>query len=106
MDLNIFYKAVYTWFKNNKPFKDRAVFRIERKIPLRRVVGKLRAEEIHSIISDKYPDVQKGEKDYPGLFQKCLTEYLREISSEEMEEMEKIRDEWQLAAPPVDIQLK
>jgi hypothetical protein len=23
-----------------------------------------------------------------------------------MEEMEKIRDEWQLAAPPVDIQLK
>lgn len=32
--LTFFYQAVYTWFKNNKPFEDRQVFRLERKIPL------------------------------------------------------------------------
>jgi len=27
-------QAIHTWFKNNKPYKDHSVFKLERKIPL------------------------------------------------------------------------
>ena len=61
-----FFKAVYTWLKNHKPLRDRQVFKMERKIPLRQVVGKVRAAEIEEIISTNNPDLRKGDKSYPG----------------------------------------
>jgi hypothetical protein len=100
------FKAVFTWFKNNKPYKDRAVFKLERKIPVRRVIGKLKADEIDELVATVAPDVQKGDKQYPGHFQKALTDLKNSMSAEEMEEMEKIRDEWQNVGPPIDIRLK
>ncbi len=101
-----FLQAVYTWFKNNKPFKDRAVFKLERKIPLRRVIGKMRAEEIHDRVKAMNPDVEKGDKGYPGHFQKALTAIMEELTDEELEEMEATRAEWQKSGPPIDVQLK
>ena len=38
------HQSVFTWFKNHKPFRDRKVFRLQRKTPLRRVVGKLKED--------------------------------------------------------------
>jgi hypothetical protein len=62
-------QAVYTWFKNNKPYKDRAVFKLERKIPLRHVIGKLKAEHLHEMVKALNPDIEKGDKTYLGHFQ-------------------------------------
>jgi hypothetical protein len=99
-------QAVYTWFKNNKPYRDRAVFKLERKIPLRRVVGKLRADQIHDLVKDTNPEVEKGHQAYPGCFQKALTRLMMELTEEEMEEMETVRLEWQISGPPIDVRLK
>ena len=99
-------QAVYTWFKNNKPYKDRAVFKLERKIPLRRIVGKLKANEIHEVVVAANPEVEKGDKNYPGHFQKGLTAIMKALTTEEMEDMERIREEWQNAGPPIDVRLK
>jgi signal recognition particle subunit SEC65 len=100
------FQAVYTWFKNNKPLKDRAVFKLERKIPLRRVVGKLKAEELSLLVKTMAPDIEKGDKRYPGHFQKALTRIMEDLTDEEMEEMEAVRDEWQATGPPIDVRLK
>jgi hypothetical protein len=97
---------VYTWFNNNKPFKDRAVFKLERKTHVRHVVGKLKADHIDAMISADNPDVKKGDKSYPGLFQKAVSKYIKDLSDEEREEMEKVRDEWQASGPPIDVQLR
>jgi len=82
------------------------VFKMERKIPLRRVVAKLKAEDIHEIVESTHPDIPKGNKEYPGLFQKAVTEYVREMSDQEAREMEQIRMEWQDSGPPEDVQLR
>lgn len=97
---------MYTWFKNNKPYKDRAVFKLERKIPLRRVVGKLRADQIHEMVTAMDPDVKKGHQAYPGCFQKALTSLMKELMEDEMEEMETVCSEWQVSGPPIDVRLK
>lgn len=97
---------MHTWFKNNKPYKDRAVFKLERKIPLRHVIGKLKADEIHEKVVAADPDVEKGDKTYPGHFQKGLTSVMNALTKEEMEEMERIREEWQNVGPPIDVRLK
>ena len=99
-------QAVHTWFKNNKPFKDKAVFKMERKIPLRRVVAKLKTDEIHRAVSTAHPDIEKGDKKYPGYFQKAVTKHISEMTKVETDEMGRIRDEWQNKGPPLDVQLK
>jgi len=97
---------VHTWFKNNKPFKDRQVFRLERKIPLRRVVGKLKSTEIREIIEETSPNLPKGDKSYPGLYQQAVTQYMSQMSKEERKEMEEVLEEWQSQGPPLDVRLK
>jgi len=99
-------QAVHTWFKNNKPYKDRSVFKLKRKIPLRRVIGKLKADEIHEMVMLSTPDVEKGDKAYPGHFQKSLTALMKDLTTEELEEMEGLRDKWQKDGPPIDVRLK
>jgi len=97
---------VHTWFKNNKPYKDRSVFKLERKISIRRVVGKIRADQLHALTLEKAPNIKKGDKEYPGVFQKSLTEYMSGMNDEEKEEMERKRTEWQESGPPMDIRIK
>ena len=97
---------MHTWLKNNKPFKDKAVFKLERKLSLRQVVAKLRADDIHQKILVNNMDVQKGDKDYPGLFQQALTEWMKGLSDAEVEELETTRKEWQEIGPPMDVRLK
>jgi hypothetical protein len=79
---------------------------MERKIPLRRVIGKLRSAAIHDIVAEKNPDVPRGDKSFPGLFQHALTAYMADLSPEELEEMEQTRQEWQSSGPPIDVRLK
>jgi hypothetical protein len=79
---------------------------LERKIPLRRVIGKLKADEIGEIVAATAPDVRKGDKGYPGHFQKALTGLMKSLSEEELEEMEGIREEWQTVGPPIDVHLR
>src|ERR1700716_760157 len=108
-------KAVNTWLKNNKPYKERAVFRLERKIPLRRVVAKLEADRIDQMVREKDPDAQsgdqtypgkfQGDQTYPGKFQKVLTKLMDGLSEQERSEYEKVREEWQEKGPPMDVQL-
>lgn len=97
---------MYTWFKNNKPFKDRAVFKLERKIPLRRVVAKLKADEVHETVKAQDPDIEKGDKAYPGQFQRALTSIMDAMSPEDLAEMETVRAEWQETGAPIDVRLK
>jgi len=52
------------------------------------------------------PDVQKGARNYPGLFQKALSRYMEGMEKTEMEEMEHILTEWQASGPPTDVRLK
>jgi hypothetical protein len=99
-------QAIHRWFKNNRPFKDRAVFRLERKIPLRRVVGKIKASDIQRMVASKNPDIEKGDKSYPGLFQKALTRYMDGMDETEKDQLVKIRGEWQESGPPLDVQLR
>ena len=82
------------------------MFKLERKIPLRRVVGKAKAAEINDRVTSKHPDLQKGDKRYPGLYQQVLTEYMRDMSDEDTQEMEELRAEWQAEGPPLDVRLK
>ena len=96
----------YTWFKNNKPYKDCSVFKLERKIPLRRVIGKLKANEIHEMVMLSTPDVEKGDKAYLGHFQKSLMALMKDLTTEELEEMEGLQDKWQKDGPPIDVRLK
>lgn len=52
------------------------------------------------------PEMHKGNKAYPGHFQKALTALMKNLTDDELEEMEKIRVEWQTAGPPIDVRLK
>jgi hypothetical protein len=79
---------------------------MERKIPLRRVIAKLRTDEIHTSVLADHPDIEKGDKSYPGCFQKAVTKYMSELGAEEREKMEKIRTEWQNSGPPLEVRLK
>ena len=63
-------------------------------------------DEIHKSVLADYPDMEKGDKSYPGCFQKSVTKYISELSSEETEEMEKVRTEWQNSGPPLEVRLK
>ena len=80
------------------------MFKLERKIPVRRVVAKLKATEIQESVAEKHPDVERGSKEYPGLFQKSLTGYIKNMGGEELKKMEEIRAEWQENGPPPDVQ--
>jgi len=102
----IFCQTINVWLKNNKPFKNRAVFRLERQIPVRRVVAKLRRNEIEALVGAEYPNVQKGSHEYPGIYQKTLTKYIAEMSKEELKEMAVVRADWQESGPPLDVQLQ
>ena len=99
-------QAVNTWLKNNKPYKERAVFRLERKIPLRRVVAKLEGDRIDQMVTEQDPEAERDEKSYPGKFQKALTSYIDGLTEEERSEYEKVREEWQEKGPPKDFQLR
>jgi len=79
---------------------------LERKIPLRRVVAKLKADELQEMVKTLNPDMERGDKAYPGYFQKALTAMMKDMSSEELEEMETTRAEWQEAGPPIDVRLR
>ena len=92
--------------KNNKPFKERAVFKLERKLSDRRIVGKLHADRVDATIKAKSPDLEVGDKSYPGLYQRALTEVMQGLTDEEMEEVEKTKEEWQESGPPIDMRLK
>lgn len=100
------FKAVNNWLKNHRPFKERQVFKLERKIPLRRVVGKLKAAEIEAIISEKHADLPKGDKTYPGVYQQAVTEVMSQMSEEEMKRMQEQLAEWQTEGPPLDLRIK
>jgi hypothetical protein len=82
------------------------VFKLERKIPLRRVVGKEKAAEINEIISSQHPDLHKGDKSYPGIYQQAVTEVMRNMSDEDTQEMRELQAEWQAEGPPLDVRLK
>jgi hypothetical protein len=79
---------------------------LERKLSLRQVLAKLKAEDIHEMIVTDHPEVQKGQKGYPGYFQKALTELKNDMTDEEVQELETIREEWQTAGPPIDVRLR
>ena len=53
-----------------------------------------------------HPEMEKGDKEYPGKFQMALTAHMKELTDEELAEMEKTREEWQGAGPPIDVRLK
>ena len=57
------------------------------------------------VIKD-HPDVPKGDKRYPGFFQKAMSEYLKNMTDDERETMEKTREDWQNDCPPMDIRLR
>lgn len=82
------------------------MFKLERKIPLRRVVGKVKSAAIEAIITDKHPDLHKGDKTYPGIYQQAVTELMSQMSDEETTRMQELLAEWQTDGPPLDLRIK
>lgn len=82
------------------------VFKLERRIPVRRVVGKLLHDRVHDHVTSKTPGLKRGDKAYPGLYQQAVTEVMGQLDADEKAEMAKTRDEWQETGPPLDIRLK
>lgn len=79
---------------------------MERKIPLRRVVGKLRMTEIEDIIKANNPDLRKGDKTYPGIYQQAVMEFMSQMTEEEERNMQSVLEQWQSEGPPMDVRLK
>lgn len=61
---------------------------------------------MHDMVVTAHPGLEKGDKEYPGQFQKALTVLMKELTDEELTEMERTREEWQGAGPPIDVRLK
>jgi len=64
------------------------------------------AAEIHDMVASRNPNIEKGDKSYPGLFQKALTQYMGRMDQPEKDRLETIRGGWQETGPPVDVQLR
>ena len=79
---------------------------MERKIPLRRVIAKLKTDEIHMSVLAEHPNIEKGDKNYPSCFQKSVTAYISQMNKVEREQMESIWTEWQNKGPPLEVRLK
>lgn len=58
------------------------------------------------MVTAENPEVQKGARNYPGLFQKALTQYMEGMEKTEIEDMESLLTEWQERGPPPDVQLR
>jgi hypothetical protein len=69
-------------------------------------VGKLKAMEIEQIITASHPNLPKGNKTYPGIYQQAVTEYMSTMPDDEMQEMKEVLQEWQSLGPPMDLRLK
>jgi uncharacterized protein len=69
-------------------------------------VGKVKASEIDEVITASHPDLNKGDKSYPGIYQQAVSEYMRNMSDEERQEMQELLEEWQAEGPPLDVRLK
>ena len=82
------------------------VFKIEKKLPLRRVVAKVRAQEINEMLELRHPGLEKGKPNYPRLFQKAVSDYMKTMLPEERAAMEDTWQQWQETGPPEDVQLK
>jgi uncharacterized protein len=62
--------------------------------------------EIEEIIASSHPDLNRGDKSYPGIYQQAVSEYMRNMSDEERQEMQELLEEWQAEGPPLDVRLK
>lgn len=69
-------------------------------------MGKLKSAEIEGIIKERSPNLPKGDKAYPGIYQQAVTQYMAQMSQEERKEMEEVLEDWQSGSPPLDVQLK
>lgn len=99
-------QAIGSWFRNNKPFKDKIIFKLEKKVSLRRVVGREKADELHQKVLEDDPHVQKGSKQYLGKFQRVLTSYMNSMSAECRGEMEEEKKKWEKEGPPPELRIK
>ena len=57
-------------------------------------------------MASKYPDMARGDKAYPGLYQRELSEIMARMSAEDMAEMQELQAEWEANAPPIDVRLR
>jgi hypothetical protein len=73
---------------------------------LRWVVGRVRAAEIDRLIRATHPDLEKGHKTYPGLYQKCLTTYMNGLDPEDRRLLEGEMEKWQKDGPPMELRTK
>ena len=79
---------------------------MERKLTLRWVVGRVRAAEVEQLIKSTHPNVEKGDRTYPGLYQKCLTTYMNGLDSEDRKSLEGQMERWQREGPPMELRTK
>lgn len=99
-------QAIGSWFRNNKPFKEKIIFKLEKKLSLRRVIAREKAEELHAKVLEDDPDIKKGSTQYLGKFQKVLSSLMESMSAECKAEMEGERAKWEKEGPPLELRLK
>ncbi|KAF9521251.1 hypothetical protein CPB83DRAFT_841417, partial [Crepidotus variabilis] len=99
---------VKSWYKSKSPAsKERRVFRFERRIALRKVVGHKKSKIIDEAVMEKLPEDKKNDRNaYFALYQKTLSEVMATLSKKEKRQMEATRDEWQAEGPPEEVQIK
>jgi hypothetical protein len=76
---------------------------LEKKVSLRRVVARAKAEELHAKVLEDDPEAQKGNKQYLGRFQKNLSVYMESMSAECRVEMEQEQEKWVKEGPPPEL---
>ncbi|MDX6295882.1 MAG: hypothetical protein QOH50_5052 [Kribbellaceae bacterium] len=70
------------------------------------MVGRTKAKEVEALVKELHPDLEKGDKAYPGCYQKTLSRYIESLSGQELEELQLEQQNWQNEGPPMEYRLK
>jgi hypothetical protein len=101
-------KQIKLWFQKQSRTSRSAVARvsIKRNVSLRQVVCHEYKDEIASIAKRRASGAKPGEKEYLGVFQGAVTEFITGLDEEEVFELENKRAEWVNNSQPVEHQRK
>ena len=66
----------------------------------------MKEDELLEVMASKYPNMARGDKAYPGLYQRELSELMARMSLEDKAEMQEVQAEWEAIALPIDVRLR
>jgi len=77
---------------------------MERKLPLRQVIGHFLSDQVGDRVHEWLPDEAPGSRTYFSHWQKALTELIAKLPTAELEKYKEIRTVWQQNGPSPEVQ--